>query len=101
MGAAASAGLSKSFWRGRIWLLVSSSEICWFSIASGGSALGRLSMFSSGVTSSSEVTPGGPLHGHFSGGLLGLDTAMKLSSSELLSLSTGSCITWDLKHGGN
>ena len=51
MGAVASAGLSKSFWRGRMWLLVSSSEICWFSTASGGSALGRLLMFSSGVTS--------------------------------------------------
>ena len=101
MGAVASAGLSKSFWRGRMWLLVSSSEICWFSTASGGSALGRLSMFSSGVTSSSEVAPGGALHGDFSGGLVGLDTTTKLSSSELLSLSTGSCITWDLKRGGN
>ena len=65
MGAAASAGLSKSFWRGRMWLLVSSSEICWFSTVSGGSALGRLSMFSSGVTSSSEDAPGGALHGEF------------------------------------
>ena len=61
MGAVARAGLSKSFWRGRMWLLLSSSEICWFSTASGGSALGRLSMFSSGVTSSSEVAPGGAL----------------------------------------
>ena len=81
-----------------MWLLVSSSEICWFSTASGGSALGRLSMFSSGVTSSSEVAPGGAVHGDFSGGL---DTATKLSSSELLSSSTGSCVTWDLKHRGN
>ena len=81
MGAAASAGLSESFWRGRMWLLVSSSEICWFSTASGGSALGRLSMFSSGVTSSSEVAPGGALHGDFSGGLVGLDAATKLSSA--------------------
>ena len=85
-----------------MWLLVSSSEICWFSTASGGSALGRLLMFSSGVTSSSEVAPGGgALHGDFSGGLVDLDTTTKLSSSELLSLSTGSCITWDLKRGGN
>ena len=90
MGAVASAGLSKSFWRERMWLLVSSSEICWFSTASGGSALGRLWMFSSCVTSSSEVAPGGTLHEDFSGGLVGLDMAMKLSSSELLSLSTGS-----------
>ena len=67
-----------------MWLLVSSSEICWFSTASGGSALGRLSMFSSGVTSSSEVAPGSALHGDFSGGLVGLDTTTKLSSSELL-----------------
>ena len=101
MGAAASAGLSKSFWQGRMWLLASSSEICWFSTALGGSALGRLLMFSSGVNSSCEVAPGGALHGDFSGGLVGLDTATKLSSSELLSSSTGSCITWDLERGGN
>ena len=53
------------------------------------------------MTSISEVAPGGALHGDFSGGLVGLDTATKLSSSELLSSSTGSCITWDLKRGGN
>ena len=39
--------------------------------------------------------------GDFSGRLVGLDTATKLSSSELLSSSRSSCITWDLKRGGN
>ena len=63
MGAVASAGLSKSFWRGRTWLLVSPSEMFWFSTASGGSALGKLLTFSSGVTSSSEVAPGGAMLG--------------------------------------
>ena len=37
---------------------------------------------SSGVTSSSEVAPGGALRGGFSGRLVGVDTAMKLSSSD-------------------
>ena len=82
-------------------MLVSSSDICWFSTASGGSALGRLLMFSSGMTSSSEAAPGGAMHGDFSGRLVGLDMATKLSSSELLSLSTGSWITWDLKRADN
>ena len=49
-------------------------------------------MFRSGLTSGSEVAPDGALHGEFSADLVGLDMAMiSLSSSELLSSSTGSC----------
>ena len=54
------------------------------------------------MTPSSEVAPDGALHGEFSAGLVGLDTTtISLFSSELLSLSTVSCTTWDLKRGGD
>ena len=77
-------------------MLVSSSEIYWFSTVSGGSALGTLPLSSSDVTSGSEVAPDDALHGECSAGLVGLDMAMiSLSSSELLSSSTGCYTTWD------